>query len=313
MLGFFICDRLSSDLPRPEGALVLRQNQRSWYTALTRRFLTLLLPRVPLSLCQATDTRLLPVLRSLEKVETLSLRACKKLTDKSMREVAELRDLTSLDVSDTKISDEGIVAISRLPHLTSLDIFFNYHISVRGYESLGGMPALTHLDVSACFFNADACVYALSGLVGLRHLDMGGWSDRLSHRALDALSNFPYLTHLSLKDNKSLTAVEGMNALATLTTLQTLNLQDCPMVTNESLHMLNGLHQLQFLALGGGAKKRSSMLSSLEPLRALDSLRYVRLSYCKYMTDAGLSMLPKHVQVSWYGCDKIKGTYDGQG
>ena len=246
----------------------------------------------------------------MEKVHTLSLRDCKKLTDKSMYEVAELRSLTYLDVSMTKIADDGAAAISRLPNLTSLNLFLNYNITVRGYEALGSMPALTHLNVSACFSNTDACLYALSGLHGLRHLDMGSWSDRLTHKALDTLSNFPYLTYLSLEGNKSLTAVEGMNALAALTSLQTLKLMDCGMVTNESLRKLSGLHQLQTLTLGAGAKTRASTLTTLAPLRGLESLRCVTLTHCKYMTDDGLSMLPKHVQVNHsYGCDKIKGTY----
>ena len=75
-------------------------------------------------------------------LETLSLHGCKKVTVKSMHEVAELTRLTSLDVGSTKIHDDGAVAISRLPNLTSLRMAGTW-VGVAGYEALGRMPALT--------------------------------------------------------------------------------------------------------------------------------------------------------------------------
>jgi internalin A len=264
-----------------------------------------------LALPQATDTRLRPLLRSLVNLETLSLHGCKQATDKSMHEVAELTRLTSLDVGSTKIRDDGAVAISRLPNLTSLRMGCTYALSVRGYEALGRMPALTYLDANVCF-GTDACLYALGGLVGLQYLDIGHW--QLTHMGLDALINFPSLTYLNLERNKTLTSADGMKALAELTSLQSLNLNDCPMVTDQSLSMLSSLQQLETLSLGAGAKARASQITKLDALHGLASLRVVHLMHCPRMTDQGLSALPKHVRVNHsYGCDRVKGTYDGLG
>jgi hypothetical protein len=197
---------------------------------------SLRLPPDPLvcSAPQATDTRLRPLLRSLVNLETLSLRDCKKHTNKTMHEVAELTRLTSLDVSSTNFKDDGAVAISRMPNLTSLRMQTDYQMGVRGFEALGRMPALTHLDASSCFTATDECLYALGGLAGLRYLDISGWSDgrfgtgRLTYRALDALINFPLLTYLNLSGNSDLRNPEGTKALAELK--NALNVNGCQLV-----------------------------------------------------------------------------------
>lgn len=188
------------------------------------------------SLCpQATDKRLRPVLRSLVHLETLSLSDCKKHTDKTMHEVAELTRLTSLDVSSTRFGDDGAVAISRMPNLTTLRMYIDTNVGVRGFEALGRMPALTRLDAGSCFTASDECLYALGGLgAGLRYLDISSWSDgrfgtpRLSYRALDALMSFPLLTYLNLSGNSDLRSAEGMKALAELK--YALNLNDCQLI-----------------------------------------------------------------------------------
>jgi hypothetical protein len=189
------------------------------------------------SLCpQATDKRLRPVLRSLVNLETLSLNNCKKHTDKTMHEVAQLTRLTSLDVSSTKFGDDGAEAISRMPNLTTLRMHSDFWLGVRGYEALGRMPALTHLDASSCTLANDECLYALGGLgAGLRYLDISRWSSddrfgtgRLTYRALHALMSFPLLTYLNLSGNYDLRSAEGMKALAELKSALSLN--DCQLI-----------------------------------------------------------------------------------
>jgi hypothetical protein len=163
-------------------------------------------------------------------LETLSLNDCKKHKDKTMHEVAELTRLTSLDVGYTNFGDDGAVAISRLPNLTSLRMPCATNVGVRGFEALGRMPALTHLDAHFCFTAAnDECLYALGGLAGLRYLDISQWASgrfgtaRLTYRALDALFSFPLLTYLNLSGNGDLRNPEGMKALAELKNALSLN------------------------------------------------------------------------------------------
>jgi hypothetical protein len=247
------------------------------------------------------------VLRNLMNLETLSLHGCKKLTDKSMSWVAKLPCLTSLDVGSTSILDAGVGTISLMPNLKHLS-FASTKVSRDGFRSTSKMHHLTHLDAGGCVASTDECLINLKGLSGLLYLDISYWTMCLTSGGLDALINFPSLTYINLEGNETLTSADGMKALARLTSLQTLNLIGCPMVTDQSLSVLSSLQQLETLSLGAVAKARASQITTLVALHGLARLRDVQLIHCPRMTDLGLSALPKHVRVNHaYGCGGVKG------
>jgi hypothetical protein len=170
--------------------------------------------------------------------------------------------------------------------------------------------------------NKDLDLEALAPLKALQKLRLSCSSEVQVRLDLQALTQIkPPLQELSL--SCGLFTCAGKRVLASLLTLQTLNLEDCYGIMNMCLDtVLTPLVALQRLSLAGCQMITNSALLALAPLKALQRLDLSRcqgitsdglhllaplqalqtldLSRCPYITFTGLQALAPHVEFSDY-------------
>ncbi|XP_026094507.1 F-box/LRR-repeat protein 3 [Carassius auratus] len=113
-------------------------------------------------------------------LKRLDLSACTELTSRTVLAVAtELKELRSLSLSqDWKITDKGLAKLMMLPYLRSLDLSECLHVSgadlVKGLSSPQPRAQLETLSLRSCAYIRDAVMFSLTQLLSrnLRELDL---------------------------------------------------------------------------------------------------------------------------------------------
>ncbi|XP_059402440.1 uncharacterized protein LOC132133573 [Carassius carassius] len=113
-------------------------------------------------------------------LKRLDLSACTELTSRTVLAVAtELKELRSLSLSqDWKIMDKGLTMLMMLPCLRSLDLSECLHVSgadlVKGLSSPQPRAQLETLSLRSCAYIRDAVMFSLTQLLSrnLRELDL---------------------------------------------------------------------------------------------------------------------------------------------
>jgi Leucine-rich repeat (LRR) protein len=144
-------------------------------------------------------TRLPQGLSELTWLVSLDL-AGNGIGDKGATELATLpplASLTSLNLEEADIGDEGAKALAALVSLTSLNLRDN-RIGTEGVSALAALTSLTSLDLS---YNdiGDEAVKALAVLTSLTHLGLAGTG--LGPEGVRALNALTALTSVDLGDN----------------------------------------------------------------------------------------------------------------
>ena len=103
------------------------------------------------------------------KIEQLLLSSA-PLTDVGVDRIAKLTDLTALSLVNTKITDEGLKYLSKLPKLRKLELGKN-NITDAGVDHLLSIKSLTSLSLANTRV-ADAGLIKLSEMSGLLYLDV---------------------------------------------------------------------------------------------------------------------------------------------
>jgi hypothetical protein len=120
------------------------------------------------------------------------------LTDQGMLAVSNLHALTSLNLCCCpELMDEGARAVSNLPALTSLDLGSCVKVTDAGLRAVSNLHALTFLRISECYGVTDTGMQAVSNLPALTSLDLWG-CEELTDAAVRAVSCLPALTKLDL-------------------------------------------------------------------------------------------------------------------
>src|SRR5690349_23815443 len=143
------------------------------------------------------------------------------INDVDMIELARLPDLQRLDLSHTRISDEGMLNLKPAPKITDLKLFYSEWITDHGMT-------------------------AIKEWKHLRRLDLRG--TRISDGTLEIVSRMPQLEALDIAHTE-VTDV-GLDHLITLVNLKELSLGR-GRLTNAGLVMLRMLPQLTYLDLSG--------------------------------------------------------------
>ncbi len=183
-----------------------------------------------------------------------------RLTVKVMKEVAELENLTLLELEPEDGTDEGLEMLSGLKKLTELRIK-GEHVTDAVLTWVDGIPNLTHLDlrpiINQPFYEhpvmrgewkkgaTDNGLRHLAGLKNLKFLDLS--YSKLTNAGLRHLAGLKGLTELVLDHTK--VTDEGLKHLAGLEKLTDLSLGHTA-VTDEGLKHLAGLEKLTDLSLG---------------------------------------------------------------
>jgi internalin A len=156
-------------------------------------------------------------LTSLTGLTTLNLSE-NQIGDDGARALANLTNLASLDLSLNQIGDHGARALANLANLANLDLSHN-QIGDDGARALANLANLASLDLRHNQIGDDGA-RALSSLASLSSLDLS--LNQIGDDGARALANLANLANLYLGDNRI--GTDGARALASLASLSSLDL-----------------------------------------------------------------------------------------
>src|SRR5437016_4232483 len=218
------------------------------------------------------------------------------INDVEMIELARLPDLERLDLSHTRISDEGMLNLKRAPKIRDLKLFYSEWITDQGLTAIKEWKHLKRLDLRGTRIS-DGTLELIGHLTGIEALDIAqtevtdvGLEDlitlvnlkelavgrgRLTNAGLVKLRMLPALTYLDLSGARptppdapggrgagSIIPEETLKAIAELRDLRVLYL-GFSTITADGLRTLSGLDKVEKLGLQGCARVNDAALSEL--------------------------------------------------
>src|SRR5262245_32735514 len=242
------------------------------------------------------------------------------INDVEMIELTRLPDLERLDLSHTRISDEGMLNLKAAPKIKELKLFYSEWITDQGMtaikewkhlkrldvrgtrisdgtlEIVSRMPGLEALDIAHTEVT-DVGLENLITLVNLKELAVG--RGRLSNGGLIALRMLPALTHLDLSGARPTPPdspngrgggagipEETLKAIAELSDLRVLYL-GYSAINADGLRTLSALGKVERLGLQGCSRVDDAALAELAKWK---SLKYLDVQEAP-VTEKGLTLL----------------------
>ena len=204
--------------------------------------------------------------------------------DSDVRELARLPRLERLDLSFTRITDQGILNLKGARNLVEVNLMFDERVGDEGQAAIKQWTRLKRLNVRGTRI-ADNTVAAAASLPQLEALDIS-YTDALDF-GLDALATAPKLKELS---------IGGLR------------------ITEAAFQSIRQIAGLEKLDLGGGkfsgGGQRSGLTlddSVLQAIASLKELRELELGYAKFPSRglAILKTLPKLERLNLENCSRI--------
>jgi Leucine-rich repeat (LRR) protein len=208
------------------------------------------------------------------------------VTDAEMLDLARLPQLQRLDLSHTRITDDGLLYLKPLKEVQDLNLLYAEQITDQGMAAIKQWKNLKRLNLRGTRI-FDGTLAILSGLTQLESLDIA--YTQVTDNGLDALVPLTHLKELSIGRSKV-----GKNALEVLRLLPTLEYLD-----------LGGPHP----GPGGYRTTAGTPMDDDVPgaISELKQLRVLKLSYSQIRAD-GLRLLGSLDQVSKLsltGCPRV--------
>ncbi len=245
----------------------------------------------------------LALLADLRHVSSLSISGS-DVSDEGLRHIQGLADLQTLFIGKSRVRGPGIVYLKSLHHLTYLSLN-NSPIQDQHIAHLSGLTQLQYLGLDETLVG-DGALKKLAGLTDLRILWLNG--SRVSDAGLAHLKPFKRLSRIDL--SRTLIKGPGLAHLQKLTGLNFISLQYVQ-IGDDALKPLGKLTNLESLGLDDTLVTDAG-LAHLAPLKKLESLWMTNTK----LTDAGLKKLQsfpnlkklaiKGTQVTQQGVDAFK-------
>ena len=164
------------------------------------------------------------------------------VTDDDLAVISSAKQLRKLDLYGTNISDAGLVHVSKLGNLDSLNLGFCHRLTNESVDSIVKLKRLKYLNLGFCRRISDAALERLGALTELETLNLSLTS--VGDNSLKQISMLKKLDALDL-DGTAITN-EGLKPLTTLPRLRSLRLIGTPISDNaiEHLSKLNKLRHL---------------------------------------------------------------------
>jgi hypothetical protein len=134
----------------------------------------------------------------LRSVDLSVAKGAECVTDAALVHLSEMDRLQHLNLSNTRIGDEGLEHLQALASLRSLDLRDTL-VTDHGLKSLRGLTTLQNLSLWGNHVT-DAGLANLRGLTALEDLNLG--STRVTAASLDTLKDLTNLKHLDLRNSK---------------------------------------------------------------------------------------------------------------
>ncbi|EFC43091.1 predicted protein [Naegleria gruberi] len=132
--------------------------------------------------------------------------------------ISEMKQLTSLNICRNEIGVEGVKYISEMKQLTSLDISYN-KIGVEGAKYISEMKQLTSLDISENNIGVEGAKY-ISEMKQLTSLDIN--YNKIGDEGAKYISKMKQLTSLNIRRNEI--GVEGVKYISEMKQLTSLDI-----------------------------------------------------------------------------------------
>ncbi len=244
------------------------------------------------------------------------------INDAEMLGLAGLPDLEKLDLSHTRITDEGMLRLKSAPKIRDLNLFYAEWITDQGMTAIRDWKHLKRLNARGTRIS-DGTLAIVSRITGLEALDIAHTSvtdngldhlitlvdlkelslgrGRLNNSSLEVLRMLPTLTHLDLSGGRAgapdmpgrAGAGPGipeaaLRAMAELRELRVLKL-GYSAITAQGLRILSSLEKVEKLGLEGCRRINDGAVGELA---AWKNLKYLDLQDTE-VTDQGLEALRK--------------------
>lgn len=235
---------------------------------------------------------------SANRIVAVNLRGSWINDGDEMTRLAELPHLETLDLSHTRITDEGLLRLKAAPKIRDLSLFYAEWITDQGMTAIRDWKHLKRLNVRGTRIS-DGTLELVGKLTDLEALDIAHTS--VTDNGLEQLITLVHLKELALgRGRLTYKALGILRMLPTLTSLDLSGARPVPpdMGTNragpgipeDALRAIAELKELRVLKLG-----HSNIAGSgLRILSALDKVERLGLEGCRRIDDAAAGEL-----VSW--------------
>jgi internalin A len=238
------------------------------------------------------------------------------INDAEMIELARLPDLERLDLSHTRISDEGMLNLKPAPKINDLKLFYSEWITDQGLTAIKEWKHLKRLDVRGTRIS-DGTLEIVGRLTGLEALDIA--HTEVTDLGLENLITLVNLKELALgRGRLSNFGLVALRMLPTLTYLDLSGARPTPPdnpggrgggagIPEETLKAIAELTDLRVLQLGYSAINADG----LRTLSALSKVEKLGLQGCSRVDDAALAELAKWKSLNYLDVQEAKVTEKG--
>jgi internalin A len=223
------------------------------------------------------------------------------VTDTDLRRLADYPELTTLDLSLTHITDEGMAELKNLPNITDLNLYYAEYVTDQGIAAIKNWKKLKRLNLHGTK-SSDTALEHIAGITTLESLDVG--SIMMTDVGLERLTTLTNLKELTMGANELGDA--GLQALRQLPTLTYLDLSGRQgmdknvwtiVMSAAGLDAVLSLQNLRELRIGCYAMNVGIEEAKLAEVTATAVL--------PEWLDRMRTRLPKLDAVSFQGCGKI--------
>jgi hypothetical protein len=141
------------------------------------------------------------------------------VTDTDLRQLAEYPELTTLDLSLTHITDEGMAELKNFRNITDLNLYYSEYVTDQGVAAIKDWKTLKHLNLRGTK-SSDTSLEHIAGITSIESLDVG--STQITDVGLERLTTLTHLKELRMGGNELGDA--GLQALRQIPTLTYLDL-----------------------------------------------------------------------------------------
>ncbi len=228
--------------------------------------------------------------------------------DPDLRRLNDLPDLTTLDLSLTHITDQGMAEIKGLRNITDLNLYYAEYVTDEGIAAIKDWKKLTRLNLHGTKAS-DTALEHIAGITSLESLNVG--STLMTDVGLERLTTLPNLKELTMGGNELGDA--GLQALRQMPGLTYLDLSGrqgtdknvWTIAMSETglaaVLTLKNLRELRFSCVSIGVGIEGTRLGEvsvlivtpkwLEQIKSLPKLERLKLQGCNQIDDSSIATL----------------------
>jgi internalin A len=238
------------------------------------------------------------------------------VNDAEMIEIGRLPHLQRLDLSHTRISDEGLLHLKAAPAITDLNLFYSEWITDQGLTAIRNWKQLKRLNLRGTRIS-DGTLALISKLPAIEALDIA--NTQVTDNGLDHLITLTNLKELSLgRSRLSENALEVLRMLPTLTYLDLSGARAAVpdmgrrrggvgSLNDATLRALGELKELRTLKLGYS----DISVAGLGTLSTLDKVEKLGLEWCTGLDDSAVAELAKWKALKYVDLQETRITAEG--